>query len=1495
MQADASPLSKTLDSFVTRLLQGVSRSPLLKAFPTKAVKRIDLERLRIISSDAPERVVSGILGPTGDARLRFEKFASSDKEGEESRELFSILKTKLSREAQLVFRETGMRTLWLAYPILHVPYPGGDPGEFLLAPLFLWPLRILASGMVEGELIIARDPDGGPPRFNRAAMQWIRRYLDFDPAEPSAAAVRDAESTEDVETLCQTLCESFNPPIAVKLSGSKIAPIPIRAALSGQSQPSLLSAGLIGLIQWENQELLRDLETLRTKEDIGGAADDFLRDAERRPSLSIAPPNDVDRYLVTDTDLSQERAVWMARTDSGVVVHGPPGTGKSQVIVNIIADSLAHNRTVLVICQKKAALDVVASRLTAAGLSDLFVQIDDAEADRRRAIETLKAQEKPTIMGIDEERKNLASKIEKLERDLEDYRKALFDIRHARGISYRRMVGRISKLRRIMPETVRSISLQNVLTSTNYEEVQRLCSLFRDIERVFHEADPLNNPWRFARKDLSGDPHEKREVLRELEALSTLAEKADSWAGAKGPVGYQLAGDCRRIAEAASTIDKGLRALDPSLLKPPKHLRGSLSVALGASAMEYGARTISRLVRSQSSSFRLFPPPYYVARYRLATFTRMNPWILQTDASNQLNEVERRALTAAAIFDNLERLKRWLEDQFIEDLCARVLGAEPLLPIVRQMLDYLNRLLPLLQYRAMTTGLATTEGQVLKALTSQQQESSRDWPETLEMSALLGWIVEAERESPILRAMSRDLYDARKKELEIALSRKRELESKAILSTWAQKWDGVNLQWGKSLTLKGKTSRRLREIVDFWGDKGLTILRPCWLTNPGTASQIFPLKPGLFDIVIFDEASQCPPEYAVAALCRGQRAVVAGDSKQLPPTMFFKSSFDFEEVDNEEQENGSPSDAREKHEVGIATGAEDLLGLAQVRLPEVHLNVHYRSRDPVLISFSNAAYYGNRLETPQPAKSVTTDGEPALFLERVDGRYMQNRTNPHEAHRIVQYLRTLWERPGPAPTVGVVTFNEPQQQAILDHLDELARKDIAFRTAYERELARREAGQDVGFFVKNLEAVQGDERDVMLFSTTYGHRDDRPFSRAFLGPLNREGGERRLNVAISRAKRWVRIFTSLPIDQIAEALSPDAIPSGDSIGRSMLQLYLAYAEHVTRRDRESAETILARALHLGGLGIRHPEVGTEESEFEIEVGDRIRTELGYQVDPQVGSGAFRIDLGIRHPDDESYYILGIECDGKAYHSAPAARAYDLWRQRILEERGWRIHRIWSTAWRQDSEAEIAKIEDMINRALREKAEPLQRESLKEAQIIKGAAKKCEEAQETNMSGPENLENPGKQPDPLSQRGTRTTSPLRTPNPTNPEPEMPRTSIKNRSPVELRRTPTNRVIEELRTLDKRLADPRCRQCGRAAQLAITDEGVVIACSECKKSDRVDAETLQRLADHLSATCYSCKRGSLKSTERSYGNILRCQNPGCDANNSWRGISERIGKP
>jgi very-short-patch-repair endonuclease len=304
-----------------------------------------------------------------------------------------------------------------------------------------------------------------------------------------------------------------------------------------------------------------------------------------------------------------------------------------------------------------------------------------------------------------------------------------------------------------------------------------------------------------------------------------------------------------------------------------------------------------------------------------------------------------------------------------------------------------------------------------------------------------------------------------------------------------------------------------------------------------------------------------------------------------------------------------------------------------------------------------------------------------------------------EAKRVVDYLKQIWLTVEDRPTIGVVTFNDAQREAIEDLLEAEASRDPEVQAAYDRELTRAKDGQDVGFFVKSLEAVQGDERDVILFSTTYGRREDGRFIRSFLGPINQQGGERRLNVAITRARLWVRIFTSLPIAELSSALTPGTVETQDAAGRAMLQLYLAYAEHISGGDYAGANGILRRAMELAGAIGEHPgSAGEEESEFEAEVRDALGDALGCQIDTQVSSGSFRIDLGVRAPES-SNYILGIECDGKAYHSAPSARAYDYWRQTVLEQRGWQIHRIWSSVWRTDRIGEITKVKDRIERIL----------------------------------------------------------------------------------------------------------------------------------------------------------------------------------------------------
>ena len=330
---------QVISKFIQRLLSSVSKSAVLKAFPTRTVKRIDLARFRIAHSEAPEKLVQALVQPEGRYRLVFQDYRRADDRGSQSQALFTTLRTKLAREAQAVHRDTGIWMLWLAYPIIYVPHPSPDHEEYLLAPLFLWPIRIDSGNLPEGELILRREQ--GAPRFNRIAWQWIRRNLEFDAPEPTTAELLQMADFIALREIVKRCCDGFRPVLDISLQPS-IQPVPERGSLKGLERPRLLDAGIVGLIHWENMELLADLEKLYGLDVLLGPAGDFLRERERPPASAIEIPEEKNRFLVTDTDHTQERAVWMARRPEGVVIHGPPGTGKSQVIVNIVADALAR-------------------------------------------------------------------------------------------------------------------------------------------------------------------------------------------------------------------------------------------------------------------------------------------------------------------------------------------------------------------------------------------------------------------------------------------------------------------------------------------------------------------------------------------------------------------------------------------------------------------------------------------------------------------------------------------------------------------------------------------------------------------------------------------------------------------------------------------------------------------------------------------------------------------------------------------------------------------------------------------------------------------------------------------------------------------------------------------------------------------------------------------------------------------------------------------------
>jgi very-short-patch-repair endonuclease len=442
----------------------------------------------------------------------------------------------------------------------------------------------------------------------------------------------------------------------------------------------------------------------------------------------------------------------------------------------------------------------------------------------------------------------------------------------------------------------------------------------------------------------------------------------------------------------------------------------------------------------------------------------------------------------------------------------------------------------------------------------------------------------------------------------------------------------------------------LRRLLDQAGDV-LFALKPCWAMSPLMVSQVLPAT-RLFDVVIFDEASQIVPADAIPSIMRGHQIVVAGDDRQLPPTNFFRQFTD---------EGDDPAEDDESL-VSFGTGFESVLDALRPLLPTASLAWHYRSRDERLVAFSNARIYGGALTTfpgvfrdeclrhvvvaqdPGPGQEVSVTAEVRTVVDL-----------------ILEHART---RPG--ESLGVIALG-------IRHAERI---DAALRAALTE---RAELGDLEGFFaedrpepffVKNLERVQGDERDAIILSIGYGkHADGR--MRYQWGPLLRDGGERRLNVAATRAKHRLTLVSSFSSHDV----DPDRVTKA---GARLLADYLEYASS-------------------GGTAA--PASGaTELNPFEADVRDRL-AECGITVVPQYGVGGYRVDFAAAHPDDARRMVLAIEADGASYRSSGSVRDRDRLRGEHLQRLGWNFHRLWSTNWFRDPQAEMSKLQEAYQRAI----------------------------------------------------------------------------------------------------------------------------------------------------------------------------------------------------
>ncbi len=640
---------------------------------------------------------------------------------------------------------------------------------------------------------------------------------------------------------------------------------------------------------------------------------------------------------------------------------------------------------------------------------------------------------------------------------------------------------------------------------------------------------------------------------------------------------------------------------------------------------------------------------------------------------------------------------------WLADASSHARAGEAIAPIADELLDRIDTLEGVVRINEARQHLPDALRGSVDLLLEQSAPADEGWS-AIRKVVLSAEITRRLSAQPLLQKVDGRAIENTMREYRDAEIEKRTLVRDAILDHWGSlqrerllsdtgtRLNGMGADLRRRLTLRGERAMRLRQVIangkKIDGGDPLFDLCPVWMVSPETVAQVFPREP-IFDVVLFDEASQCRLEEALPVLTRGKRVVIAGDPKQLPPTRFFESAV----IQSEEEE---PETEQELFEVQQGE-VEDLLGAALgLEIEQCYLDVHYRSRNADLIEFSNEHFYGSRLQ-PLPGRSIAV--RAPVRLHRVENPIYDKQRNEPEAARVVQIVKELLSREAP-PSIGIACFNMRQRDLILDKLDDAADEDPSFGRQLTAARERTGAGSFEGLFVKNLENVQGDERDHIIISTTYGPDKAGRFYRRF-GPVGQAGGARRLNVLVTRARDEVHLVTSIPPEAYRQLPPPEA---GQTPGGAwLLFAYLLFAERLAESYSENAAAmspamsdVQDAATSIAAAPPNRDAVVIERrvrapSDFARAFAYMLKSRHGVGSDVFWGNDGFCIDVALHHPNDPEDLTVGVLCDTARYSAAEDPMEWDLFRTQMLENLGWKIHRLWTPHFFRDPDASMRTI------------------------------------------------------------------------------------------------------------------------------------------------------------------------------------------------------------
>lgn len=1254
--------------------------------------------------------------------------------------------TQLYRTVRTSIEENGASTFFLALGTL-IWYETDSSEKPRLAPLLLIPMEIVRKSVQTGYLIRESDSE---PQLNITLIEKLRQDFGINinglnplPTDDHGIDVLKVLNYVRIAVMNKPRWDVIEEAYLGLFSFSKFVMWnDLKDRTGDLIQNKVVASLMVGNLQWVPEELDINIDSL---------------DRTYHPKDIICP---------ISADSSQLIAVIAADAGKSIVLHGPPGTGKSQTITNIIAHTLGQGKTVLFVAEKMAALSVVQRRLEQLGLAPFCLEVHSNKSKKKDVLDQLYDSLETARLGQPENWEKEANRLAELRMELNGYVQALHCERSL-GHSFFQGLSKYAAVREF-PHVV--IVDDDQIKQITSEKLYCWQNITRQLQ-IAGEAcgHPYNHPW----SDSGLTDYLPQLRIKLDECLLKMHNQIKHWQETSIPIAKVLnigeqsksykdlinMMDCAKLFISAPAVTENMVCSNnwdevySSVEKWINHgrtrdkLRKEIFSRYSEQALNLDVLGLCDLLKATKQKWFL---PRFLGELKITKELRtvIKPGI-QLEGNNLENELsqlkalknEEGILSSAS--DRARGLlgRLWQDGEadwdFVADACKWTANIRNMatqfsdtdLTKVESLRNHWSKIIAEhhdqlssdgvlgKQFNAFITAGEETiriweilSAQAAIDINAFNDSDSTDWFTTImerinkwinNLDGLRDWcawsrikieaidagllpLVTAYEQGKIMNnevetAFTRGFYQAW---LEFIISQDKELSSfsRGLFEDKITQFRELDQKFAET-SRKEIYARLAARLPNNTGDAAqnseigilqreirkqrghialrtlfqriphvLTRLKPCLLMSPISVAQYIDASYRPFDLVVFDEASQVPTCDAVGAIARGKEVIVVGDPKQLPPTNFFSAmnaGDDEEDIDLQDMESI----------------LDDCLA---IQMPEERLKWHYRSRHESLIAFSNYQYYDNKLYTfPSP-----DDLTPVVKLHSIDGIYDRgkSRQNRAEAEAIViEVTRRLSDSELKKKSIGIVTFSQAQQRLIEDLLDEhFNQKPELEQSAFLNIIEP--------LFVKNLETVQGDERDVIIFSIGYGPDTQGRISLNF-GPLNQLGGWRRLNVAVSRARQEMLVFSSLRADQID-------LSKTNSKGVADLKAFLEYAEHGKQK--------LYAQLQVSNNA-------EPESLFE-ELVSKALEERGHRVHLQVGCSGYRIDMAIVDPNNPGRYLLGIECDGATYHRAKTARDRDKLRESVLRQLGWDIHRIWSTDWWENPQREIERVEKALSAA-----------------------------------------------------------------------------------------------------------------------------------------------------------------------------------------------------